>query len=152
VSGIHNILVATDFSPASQAALETATEMARRFGARLTLFHAHQVPSYVYPDGMMPVAPELMMDLERSVVAELSRLAFAIPDVDVEIHHALGAPATEICRAADELDADLIVLGTHGRTGLRHAILGSVAEKVVRHSKRPVLTIHPGEHPLEATK
>src|SRR5438477_334580 len=76
----------------------------------------------------------------------------AYDDLDVEIHHALGAPATEICRAADELDADLIVLGTHGRTGLRHAILGSVAEKVVRHSKRPVLTIHPGEHPLEATK
>jgi nucleotide-binding universal stress UspA family protein len=148
---IRRILCATDFSPASHAALDTAAELARRFSARLTLFHAHQVPTFVYPDGMMPLAPELMMDLERSVVAELDRLASSLRDLEVEVRHTLGAPAAEICRAADEIDADLIVLGTHGRTGLSHVVLGSVAEKVVRKCTRPVLTIHPDDHPLEAT-
>jgi nucleotide-binding universal stress UspA family protein len=148
---IRRILCATDFSKGSQTALETAAELARRFDARLTLFHAHQVPTFVYPDGMMPVAPELMMDLERTVVAELGRLAATLRDVDVEVRHTLGAPAVEICRVADELDADLVVLGTHGRSGLRHVILGSVAERVVRRCTRPVLTIHPDDHPLQAT-
>ena len=148
---IRHILMPTDFSAASQAALQMAAELARRFGARITLFHAHQVPSFAYPDGTMPVPPELMMDLERSIVAELRRLAASLSPLQVDIHHTLGAPAAEICRAADELDVDLIVLGTHGRTGLRHVILGSVAEKVVRKSTRPVLTIHPTEQELHPT-
>ena len=62
---IRRILCATDFSPASQAALETAAELSRRFGARLTLYHAHQVPTFVYPDGMMPLAPELIVAPEQ---------------------------------------------------------------------------------------
>jgi len=148
---IRRILCATDFSTSSQAALETAAALARRFDARLTLFHAHQVPTFVYPDGMMPVAPELMMDLERTVVAELRRLAASLHDIDVEVRHSLGAPAAEICHAADEIDADLVVLGTHGRSALGHVILGSVAQRVVRRCTRPVLTIHPDDHPLQAT-
>jgi nucleotide-binding universal stress UspA family protein len=150
---IKHILVPTDFSEASQAALEMAASMARRFGARLTLFHAHAVPSYLYPDGMMPVPATVLNELERSIVAELNRLAqsLAAGGMTVEIRHTLGGAAAEICRAADEIGADLIIMGTHGRTGLRHMVLGSVAEKVVRKAAQPVLTVRSREqaaHPV----
>jgi nucleotide-binding universal stress UspA family protein len=150
---ISHILMPTDFSWASQAALEMAVDLARRFGARLTLFHAHQVPSYVFPDGVMPVQSQMLMELERTVVAELTRLAapIAAQGLKVETRHTLGAPAAEICRAAEELGADLVVMGTHGRSGLGHFLLGSVAEKVLRRAHCPVLTIHGHEEAVQTT-
>jgi nucleotide-binding universal stress UspA family protein len=144
---IKHILVPTDFSSTSQAALEMAAELARRFDASLTLFHVHQVPSYLYPDGMMPVPSRLMQDLEASVVAELTRLAERLQrdGYRVDFRHTIGAPAGEICFAAEELGVDLIVMGTHGRSGLSHMLLGSVAEKVVQKAHCPVLTVHAHE-------
>jgi nucleotide-binding universal stress UspA family protein len=122
-----------------------ARDLARRFAASVTLFHVHQVPSYLYPDGVMPVPSTVLQDLERSIVAELDRLAAMLraEGISVETQHVIGSPVHEICHAAAELDADLIVMGTHGRTGLRHVILGSVAEKVVRRAPCAVLTVHP---------
>jgi nucleotide-binding universal stress UspA family protein len=143
---IHKILVATDFADASAAALELAAELARRFGATLTLFHAHQVPAYLQPDALVDIPATLLDELERSNVAELERMAArttASSGVPIEIRHAIGPPADEICRAAEALGADLVVLGTHGRSGLRHLILGSVADRVVRKARAPVLTVHP---------
>ena len=142
---LRRILVPTDFSEASTEALTMAIEFARRFDAAITIFHAHSVPSFVFPDGMLAVTPQLMQDLERSIEGELKRVAatVAASGVVVTTHHAIGAPYDEICRYADELGADLIVMGTHGHTGLRHAILGSVAEKVVRKAHCPVLTVSP---------
>jgi nucleotide-binding universal stress UspA family protein len=142
---IRKILMPTDFSDASIAALQMARDLARRFGASVTLFHVHQVPSYLYPDGMMPVPSTVLQDLERSIVAELLRLAEQLrgEGVQVDTRHVIGSPVQEICRAADELEMDLIVMGTHGRTGLRHVIMGSVAEKVVRRAPCAVLTVHP---------
>jgi nucleotide-binding universal stress UspA family protein len=144
---VRRILVPTDFSPPSHAALDMAIELGRRFGAEITLMHAHQVPSYLYPEGMMPVSADILADLERSIVAELGRLAaFAsAAGVPAATRHAIGIAVDEIVRAASELPADLIVMGTHGRTGLRHALLGSVAEKVVRRAPCPVLTVRPGD-------
>jgi nucleotide-binding universal stress UspA family protein len=143
---IERILCPSDFSETSSAALDMAIELARRFDAVVTLFHTHQVPSYVFPDGMLPVTPQVLQDLERSIVAELTRLASRCEaaGVAVRIAHRIGVPYSEIIRYADETQADLIVMGTHGRTGLRHALLGSTAEKVVRRAPCPVLTVGPG--------
>jgi nucleotide-binding universal stress UspA family protein len=144
---IHRILVPTDFSPPSERALEMAIEMARRFGAELTLFHAHELPAYVFPDGVMPVSPQILAELERSMTAELERLATIVraAGVSARIKTGVGAHDVEICHYAEEMSADLIVMGTHGRTGLRHVLLGSVAEKVVRRAPCPVLTVRPTE-------
>jgi nucleotide-binding universal stress UspA family protein len=142
---IGRILVATDFSDASEAALALAEEMGRRFGAELALFHAQQVPSYLFPDGIVPVPSSVLADLQASVVAELERLAARARahGVRAEVRHSIGGAADEICRAAAEWPADLIVVGTHGRSGLRHVLLGSVADKVMRKAPCPVVTVHP---------
>jgi nucleotide-binding universal stress UspA family protein len=144
---VKRILVPTDFSAPSEHALEMAIEFARRFGAELTLFHAHELPAYVFPDGVMPVSPEILLDLERSMSAELERLAARAraAGVTVSIKTGMGAHDVEIIRCASELGADMIIMGTHGRTGLRHVLLGSVAEKVVRRAPCPVLTVRPTE-------
>jgi nucleotide-binding universal stress UspA family protein len=140
---VKRILCPTDFSDASSAALGAAIDLAKEFGASLMLFHAHAVPAYMFPDGMMPVTPQALSELERSIEAELRRLAARAEaaGIAVETRHAIGVAWSEICRVADELSADMIVLGTHGRTGLRHVPLGSTAEKVVRHAKCPVVTV-----------
>ncbi|HEY7956476.1 MAG TPA: universal stress protein [Polyangia bacterium] len=142
---IHRILVPTDFSEPSERALEVAIELARRFGARLFLFHAYVAPSYVFPEGLEPTTPELVEQLERTMRAELELRAVRVrtAGVTAEVGTGVGPHDQEICRRARELGADLIVMGTHGRTGIRHALLGSVAEKVVRRAPCPVLTVRP---------
>ena len=95
-----------------------------------------------------PVTPQVMQDLEGSIEAELTRLARRAEAAEVEVatQHGIGVPFQEIVRQAEEHHADLIIMGTHGRTGLRHALLGSVAEKVVRKAPCPVLTVRHPEH------
>jgi nucleotide-binding universal stress UspA family protein len=143
VMSIQKILVPTDFSENARQATEQALTLARAFGASVTLFHAYQVPTYVFPDGSTFVAgPEVAARIEREVLDALAAAARAAERqsaVPVLTRSAIGAPYEEILRAAE--DFDLVVMGTHGRTGLRHLLLGSVAEKVVRHAHCPVLTV-----------
>ena len=145
---IRHILVPTDFSDGSMRAFSTALAMARDSGARLTLLHVEHVPTNVFPDTIVPVLPDLMRELDRSVeeVLDRWRAQAAAAGVDADTRTALGGTADEICAAADEIGADLIVIGTHGRGGLSHALLGSVAEKVVRKAPCPVLTVRPHMH------
>jgi nucleotide-binding universal stress UspA family protein len=140
---IRHILVPTDFSDGSTEAFETALSMAVDSGARLTLFHVHHVPGSVFPDVILPVAPEMMRNLEHSVELVLAELCTraAAAGVDADYQTTIGATHTEICAAAERLDVDLIVIGTHGRSGLHHTLLGSVAEKIVRKAPCPVLTV-----------
>jgi len=142
---VSRILCPTDFSGPSTEALELAIEFARRFDAELVLFHAHEMPAYVFPDSVMPAAPTVLQQLEEVADAELRRSAARVREcgVPVRIASAMGAQDLEICRYAEEMHADLIIMGTHGRTGLRHALLGSIAEKVVRRAPCPVLTVRP---------
>ncbi|HSB19224.1 MAG TPA: universal stress protein [Anaeromyxobacteraceae bacterium] len=138
----RHILVATDFSEASGPALRLAVEMAREGGCDLTVQHTCEVPFYAYTElAMSPV------DLLEPVV-EVARRKLA--DVVAGVHgrcpgaHAVlkvGVPWEQILAAAREAGADLLVVGTHGRHGVTHALLGSVAEKVVRLSPVPVLTV-----------
>jgi nucleotide-binding universal stress UspA family protein len=148
---IKTILAPTDFSETSEEAVEVAVEFARRFSAEIVLFHVYQLPAYVFPDGLMPVAPELLQEVERSIASELDRLTVRIAARGVQVSHAtsMGPTHTEIVRKAETIKADLVVMGTHGRSGISHALMGSVAEKVVRKAPCPVLTVRPARQPEE---
>jgi nucleotide-binding universal stress UspA family protein len=147
---IRHILVPTDFSDGSAEAYETALAMAEDTGARLTLFHVQNLPGLGLPDVIMPVAPEMLRHMEHSVELILEQLVSRARqrglDADYKTMVGSGNIHGEICRAAKELGVDLLVLGAHGKGGFGHAILGSVAEKVVRRAPCPVLTVRPQSH------
>ncbi|HXU68542.1 MAG TPA: universal stress protein [Polyangia bacterium] len=145
---IRHILVPTDFSEGSTQAFDTAIDMARDSGARITLFHVHHLPASVFPDVILPIAPEMLRDVERSVELVLDKWRERAHEAGIETdtRTSFGGTPDEICAVADELGIDLIVIGTHGRGGLSHALLGSVAEKVVRKAPCPVLTVRPHMH------
>jgi universal stress protein A len=122
---IREILFATDFSPASDHAFQAALALGEHFGARLHLFH------------VVDRAQDLESARARLAAFAKERLAAGACTVAV----AAGRPAHEIVKHADREKVDLIILGTHGRTGLSHVVHGSVAEAVVRHAPSLVLTI-----------
>src|SRR5262245_20142144 len=130
---IHTILHPTDFSTYSEHALRFACALARDYGARLVVLHAAVPPTVVYGEGIVPGDP---VTAEREARDELNRLAVPA-GVRAERRFEEGDAAPTILRAAKELPADLIVLGTHGRTGLARLLMGSVAELVVRRAGCP---------------
>jgi nucleotide-binding universal stress UspA family protein len=143
---VRKILCPVDFSAPSQEALHYAADLAQQFGAELTLLHVYQVPGYAFPEGVVMAAPEVLADLLASIdraLAEARTEAAGRGAARVATATAQGAPWTEIVRVAAEGGHDLIVLGTHGRTGIKHALLGSVAERVIRKAPCPVLTVRP---------
>ncbi|MEI9941905.1 MAG: universal stress protein [Pseudomonadota bacterium] len=137
------ILVATDFSNSSQRALELALGIAEKFNAELTLVHSWEAPNYSY-GGSLYLPVDLIAPIERAAVARLeeatTQLKLRFPAAKSLLR--AGVPWEEVLGAATQVNADLIVMGTHGRRGLERALLGSVAEKVVRMSPVPVLTVH----------
>jgi nucleotide-binding universal stress UspA family protein len=140
------ILCPIDFSAPARAAMETAVDLARQFEAELTLFHAYQLPGYTLPEGSVMVSPKMLQELADQAEAHLGEwkaIALDRGARKVATAKGVGEPALEVVDLAAEGGFDLIVVGTHGRTGIRHAILGSVAERVVRRAACPVLTVHP---------
>jgi universal stress protein A len=142
---IRHILVPVDLSELSEKALLYAAELAEKLGADLTVLYVVAEPAAVLPDMMMPVpvaAPD-MDELQASGKQALADLLAAKnltrlnPTAEVRV----GSASEEILAAATEDKADLMVIGTHGRTGLKHLLLGSVAEEVVRKASCPVLTV-----------
>ena len=145
MSKIQRILVATDFSSGAVAAARYACELARSVGASITLLHVIPAPNWLLPDGSVIIADaRTLAHLESATVDALAsaRSRLLDEDVPVETTSVIGAAAPEIVRFAQEGGYDLIVMGTHGRTGLKHVLLGSIAERVVRTSTLPVLTVH----------
>lgn len=138
------ILFPTDFSTLSDAALGHATALAKDTGAKLLIVHVEEPPA-AYGAG------EMYYGIPDPDNAELRRmLAKVVPsDPSVAYEHRLviGDPADEIVRLAEQEKVDLIVLGTHGRTGLRRMLMGSVAEAVVRRATCPVFTFKPQTEP-----
>ncbi len=135
-----------DFSDASRAAMGVAADLARRFGGSLTLLHAYPVPGFTFPDGSVVASARMLQELADQAAKHLGewrREAEGLGAPAVTATTAIGDPAMEIVGYAKEHAIDLLVLGTHGRTGLEHALMGSVAERVVRRARCPVLTIHP---------
>ena len=147
---LHRILVPTDFSKHSQNALNYAVAFAEKFGTELYLLHVVQDLALFIPD-MVTVAPPLAPTVEQltsAVHIAFDRLIEENKLQDVPVHKEVreGTPFYEIIRFAQETDIDLIVMGTHGHTGLAHMLLGSVTEKVVRKASCPVLTVRHPEH------
>jgi universal stress protein A len=143
------ILFPTDFSPASEHALRWATSLARDSGATISIIHVEE-PPMAYGGGEMYVGFD-----DASTKEELRRTLVQITPTDhnVAYDHKLlvGNPADAIVHEAEVENADLIVMGTHGRTGLTRLLMGSVAEAVVRRAKCPVLTVkQPAEVPAHA--
>jgi nucleotide-binding universal stress UspA family protein len=138
------ILFPTDFSSASDAGMDMAASLARDTGGTLLIMHVEEPPA-AYGRG------ELYFGMPEPDNTELLRMLHAVrpsdPAVPFEHRLVTGDPATEIVRLAETEGADMIVMGTHGRTGLRRLLMGSVAEAVVRRASCPVLTV---KHPHEA--
>ena len=147
---IKRILVAHDFGDASQTALEYALDLAQQLGAEVTIVHAYEIPVYGFPEGVA-LTSDVAGQVRAVTTEALNRIVQAAARPGVDIHGTLrqGPAWSEITAAATELHADLVVIGTHGRRGLAHALLGSVAEKVVRTAPCPVLTVHGKDHKVE---
>jgi nucleotide-binding universal stress UspA family protein len=146
---IRRILVPVDFSSCSSAALEWAADLAERMGASVDLLHVW--------DGLYHRALEaepLAMFAHSELAKEMEVLLTNLESRGIEAHGRLeqGSPREAIVRCASEWDYDLIIMGTHGRTGLAHFILGSVAENVVRRAPCPVLTTRATRESLEVSK
>jgi len=141
---ISRILVAVDFSPHARNALAWARSLAGAFGAKLILLHVidHVPDARVgIAAGQAGVADRAPLYVLREQVDErMAELKALMPDAETVVREASPRPA--IVDAALELNCQMIVMGTHGHSGLEHLLLGSVADYVVRHSKVPVLTIH----------
>lgn len=145
---IKNILCPIDYSIYSEMALKYAIEFAEKYQAKLYLIHVLDIRVYDITD---PDLYNVNVVDDETLKKLRERLSKCVSEdtkgrIPVEAIVIQGVPFTEIIRAAKEYQIDLIVLGTHGRTGLSHAIMGSVAEKVVRKAPCPVLTIRHPEH------
>jgi len=135
---ISRILVATDFSAHARMALEWAKFFADTFRAELVLLHVIDIFSLAETAPSVAGLDPLHL-LRQQAHKCMSDLKVAVPDAETVIREASPRPA--IVEAAVELNCQMIVMGTHGRSGLAHLLLGSIAEYVVRNSKVPVLTI-----------
>jgi nucleotide-binding universal stress UspA family protein len=138
---IRTILLPTDFSEASAAAFQLACSLARDHGSRILAVHVVGRPVVPYEAAWVAVEPEGYRD---ELLAKLRSLRPADCPVAVECRLADGDPPGEIVRIARETPCDLIVMGTHGRTGLARLVLGSVAEEVLRKAPCPVVTMKSG--------
>jgi len=158
----QKIVQPIDYSDYSAPALQWGVSLAQKYGAQLLVLHvipkaveevypqgaSSSSPMASYYDGMAPgsrpfIAQPIIIDLQEHAHMQLERFASQhlcdVPPVQVKV--VVGKPAAEILRVVREEGADLIVMGTHGRTGLRHLLLGSVAEAITRHAPCPVFTL-----------
>jgi nucleotide-binding universal stress UspA family protein len=148
---LKKVLVATDFGPASESALRYAQALARSFGAELHVLHVVEniLTRAMDGYGYGAIAPEVQLDIERAGRKQTEAL---LSDEDRHELRAIAAtvtsnsPADAIVEYARDHGLDLIVMGTHGRGAIAHLFMGSVAERVVRTARCPVLTVRHPEH------
>lgn len=151
MSQFQKILVPFDFSAQSKHALRFAADLARRYEASITVVHVVDAHYFSVPESYLLYSstqlPRWLAELEKQLEPiRHELLASNVMSVKTQVVH--GAPYAEIARLAREDKYDLIVMGTHGRAGMAHALLGSVAERVVRTADCPVLTIRHPEQKL----
>jgi nucleotide-binding universal stress UspA family protein len=138
------ILVPVDFSPHSAEAIRYAADLSRRYEASVGLVHVYETIAYSVPDGFVLYTAQQLTDLYSLFTKQLDGAradAEAAGALRLSTHMLEGAPAREITQFAEAGSYDLIVMGTHGRSGLQHAFFGSVAERVLRKAVCPVLTV-----------
>jgi len=146
---IERVLVPTDFSDYSELALQYGVSFCREYGAEMILLHVLEDPFYPatgasfgfdMSDFFTRMEAETRSRLEEIVSSEAAR------DIKIQPMIVRGTPFLEIIRVAKERDVDMVVLATHGRTGLAHVLMGSVTEKVVRKAPCPVLVVREAQH------
>ena len=147
---ISKILVPVDFSPHAEHAFRYATTLAHRFGAKLGLLHVVENPFVTgawSSEMYVPNIPDLLENLIAGAEHDLATLKASAAALGITVDTAVvtGRPAHSIVEYAMNGGFDLIVMGTHGRTGLSHVVMGSVAERVVRKAPCPVLTMRATE-------
>lgn len=147
---IDRILVPTDFSEFSRPAVNYAVAMAERFAAQLHILHVVPDPAMLVPDAAV-FSVESMQAQSEKLVADAERMLQQIPEPSVVVQSItravrVGAAFMEIIEYAQSQQIDLIVIGTHGRSGFAHILMGSVAERVVRKAPCPVLSVKPEGH------
>lgn len=143
---IKKILVPVDFSDGSRDAMEYAVSLAERLASAVDLLHVWDLPREVTPGAVVTLPGLAGQPIEALVEGQARRdmkgfLAIELPEARVGTILLRGDPANTILKVAAEGGYDLVVMGTHGRRGLTHALLGSVAERVVRFCRVPVVTI-----------
>ena len=141
---IKTILFPTDFSNGARAAMDHAISLAKDYHAKLVLLYVIQdisIAEWYIPSSIS--VTDLVEDMQKSAMREMDKWYNEVVAMvtDVEKMVVRGVPFVEIIRTAKEKNADLIVIGTHGRTGIDHMLFGSTAEKVVRKASCPVLTV-----------
>jgi len=146
----QTLLVPYDFSEHARAALEAATDLADRFGAKVHLLHVIHLPAYAYgynfgsytSTGVAPTVDlsQLRADIMKSLSEVAASCTGAAAQPQLHVEEGAGI-ANSIVACAEEIGADMIVMGTHGRTGLAHVFLGSVAERTLRTAPCPVLSV-----------
>src|SRR5580693_8792549 len=140
---IQQIVVATDFSDLAAHALDDAVDLAEQLGAKITLVHSYEIPIYGFPDGILVAGSDVAASMARGGQAGLEAALARHKDRKVPITPSLrcGPPWEEVNAVATEAQADLIVVGTHGRRGFARAMLGSVAERIIRTATCSVLAV-----------
>jgi nucleotide-binding universal stress UspA family protein len=154
MKSFKKILVPVDFSPHSEEAIRAAADVSRRYEASVTLVHVYEIVAYALPEGYMFQTPDQLagvMTEFQKLLASAKSLAEKAGALQVQTTQLQGSAAYEIVEFAKKEGFDLIVMGTHGRTGFKHALMGSVAERVLRMAPCPVLTVR-GEEPKEKKK
>jgi len=152
---IRHILVATDFSEYSRRAMQYALSLAERMGASIDLLHVWEPPAHLEAESMVMVSGEPGSEVDSSSLAQAGQLLHAWSEhyhsdsVPLRVHLERGPVADAILRVSNN-GYDLVVMGTHGRTGLARLFMGSVAQKVVARATCPVLTVHGMEEEQEA--
>ena len=148
MNAASHILLTTDFSPASEEAVGKAGELARATGARLTVLHVHRhapaAPEAVIPAEKYVTSADLDAEVRQNLEDLRRTMLQGVESVSAVSIENVSAPLA-ICDYAEKHGVDLIVIGTHGRTGVPRLLIGSVAEKVVRHSKCPVMVVPHGK-------
>jgi len=140
---LRRILIPTDFTETSDKAIEWALGLAAKLGAAVTVLHTYELPIIGFPDGAIVATPEIASHIADASRAALDAAVKRLAGRGIAIESVLreGVAWEEINAVAELIAADLIVIGTHGRKGLARALLGSVAENVIRTATRPVVSI-----------
>jgi len=138
------ILVPIDFEEASIQAVAQARDLGAKLGAEVVLLHVYTVPATMYPALSLIADPDLNEEIRVATSQTLERFADAHGQLRTLLR--CGDPTTETLAAIEETHPEMVVMGTHGRTGLAHFLLGSVAENVIRQSTVPILTLRTAAH------
>ncbi len=133
------ILIAVNDDPSSEECAKTGLELAKKLNAEIAMIYVNEIAVYMTaPDGVGIPPLEMVADINKSALQTMKRLS---NNEQVSYFHPEGDPKEEILTKADSWGADIIVMGTHGRKGFSHLIIGSVAERVIRFSHIPVLVV-----------